>query len=373
MKADQAATLAVHPAWIEIDLARLERNLGRIRACAPGMAVIASVKANGYGHGIVPIGRRLAGAGCDMLATGAFHEAVALREAGVELPILMFGHCLPEAYPHLLRHRLIPTLHAPGQAEALERAAGEGVAEAFVKVDAGLGRLGFALDRAEAAIAAMSELGHVRIVGLYTHLPFAAGGDRPATLARIGRFADLVDRLAGRGITFRHVQGEASAGVVFGADSRLNAVCPGHALYGLEPGTEPWVANAGLERVLRAVRTRLIQAGDAGAGGGGSYGSAAAGRRGVIPFGQAQGLASPGVPSGQHVLVGGRRAAVLGISFEHAVIDLRGTDASAGEVVTLMGEDGDAAITLEEFAHWRGGSVKDALTALSGRLAAIEV
>src|SRR5690606_39224603 len=123
---------------IEIDPGRLERNLARIRALAPGAAVIASVKANAYGHGILPIGRRLAAAGCEMLATGSYHEATALRRAGIETPILMLGHCLPHAYSELIRERLIPTIHAPGQAEALNRAAGDETIEVFVKVDAGL-------------------------------------------------------------------------------------------------------------------------------------------------------------------------------------------------------------------------------------------
>src|SRR5690606_16164590 len=106
------------------------------------------------------------------LATGSFREAVALRNCGVNLPILMFGHCLPQAYPALIGNNLIPTLHAQGQAEALNEAPCQRTVDVFIKVHAGLGRRGYPIDTAEAAIVEMAHLPRLSLNGLYSHLPF---------------------------------------------------------------------------------------------------------------------------------------------------------------------------------------------------------
>ncbi len=373
--AEWTADPAVHPAWIEVDLGRLEQNLARVRAITGDAAIIASVKANAYGHGVLAVSRTLERAGCEMLATGSFREAVALRDGGVNLPILMFGHCLPQAYPALIRKNLIPTLHAPGQAEALNEAAGQHTVDAFIKVDAGLGRLGYPIDTAEAAIIEMARLPRLSLKGLYTHLPFSTSAQRDQVRDRFARFAELVARLRRKGIEFEFVQANASAGLLSGLEGPFNAVCPGHALYGLDPGAEPLATSNGIEPILRGLRARLVQVGAPNGGGSGpsdGYGSAAsAKRRGVVPIGQAQGLTSAGVSNRQEVLVGGRRLQVVGISFEHAVVDLNDSDAVAGDVVTFIGCDGEDSISIQEFAHWRGGTIKDALSAISGRLGEI--
>lgn len=377
MTAEAYEGLATHPAWIEVDIGRLERNLTRIRTLAGNVAIIASVKANAYGHGVLAVSRTLENAGCEMLATGSFREAVSMRAEGVRLPILMFGHCLPKAYPALIRNRLIPTLHAPKQPEALNEAAGAHMVDAFVKVDAGLGRLGYPIEVAEAAIAQMVRLPRLSLKGLYTHLPFSSSTQRDQTRDRLLRFTELVERLRKRGIVFEFVQANASAGLLSGLDGAFNAVCPGHALYGLDPGMESMVAPNGIEPVLRALRTRLIQVSsqarpDHALSHG--YGSAtSAALRGVLPLGQAHGLSYNGIAKQQEVLVRGRRAPIAGISFEHCVIDLTGIDAAVGDVVTLVGRDGQDEISLQEFASWRGGPIKDALTGVSGRLAEIHV
>ncbi len=371
MRAEADKDLATHPAWIEVDMGRLERNFERIRELAGKAAIIASVKANAYGHGVLAVSRTLERAGCEMLATGSFREALSLRANGVRLPILMFGHCLPEAYPALIQNQLIPTLHAPGQPEALNEAAGTHVADAFIKVDAGLGRLGYPIERAEAAITEIARLPRLRLRGLYTHLPFSSSSQHDLTRDQLLRFAELVTRLRRRGIVFEFVQANASAGLLSGLDGPFNAVCPGHALYGLDPGTDLLAASNCIEPILRAARTRLIQVGvPAGANHveSDSYGSAVkANVRGVLPVGQAHGLSFNGIARQQKVVIRGQRAPIVGISFEHTVIDLTGIDATVGDIVTLVGRDGENEISLQEFASWRGGPIKDALTSISGR------
>jgi len=365
------------PAWMEVDLNRLVRNFQRIRQIAAGCKVIASVKANAYGHGVVSVGRALERIGVDVLATGSLHEAILLRQSGVMAPILMFGRCLPDAYPLLLANNLIPTIHEVWQAEALIEAAGARNVDAYVKVDAGLGRLGIPIGEAEHAIESMARLPRLTVKGLYTHLPFNQLDQRDTAQNNLDRFVHLVHRLAAIGIEFEVIQAKASAGLLAELNDPFNAVCPGHALYGLEPAAFPLVRANGLEPVLKAVRTRLIQVGtptQITASSIHGYGiNTVPGRRGVIPVGQAEGLSSYGINSGQQALVGGQRVRILGISFEHAVLDLSEVDCRVGDVVTLIGDAHDDIITLEEFARWRGGSIKDALMALSGRLAEVSI
>lgn len=369
---EAAQNEASHPGWMEVDLAALASNYRRIgKLIGPSTRIIASIKANAYGHGVEPIAETLVREGCPMLATGSVQEAIRLRKRGIEADILMFGRCLAPAYRDLLRHRLIPTIHAPGQAETLnERATGKPL-QAFVKVDAGLGRLGFPVVHAEQAILQMALLRHVHLRGIYTHLPFGREAERDPVERSVSRFADLVERLRKAGLDFEFVQANASAGILSGISNPFNSVCPGHALYGLEPAKDPLVRGKGFRPVLSAVRTRLIQVTDAEP----STDTDTAGygltrhvtRRGVLPFGQAESLCSTAQGVAQ-VLVNGRRAPIIGISFEHAILDLSGIHSDPGDLATLVGEDRGERITLEEFAAWRGGTVKDALCGMSGRL-----
>ena len=139
---------ATRPIWMEFDGAALARNYARIRELAgPARKVIASLKGDGYGHDAVQVAKRLAALDVYMLSTGSMGEALAIRAAGVETPILIFGGALAEGIPELVRAGLIPTLMDLEQARAAA-AAGVDEAPVFIKVDAGLNRLGVPLAEA---------------------------------------------------------------------------------------------------------------------------------------------------------------------------------------------------------------------------------
>src|SRR5581483_528394 len=151
-------SLLTHPTWMEMDYAALDGNLAALRRrLAPGVGVIASVKANAYGHGLIEVMRRLVGTGIDTVATGAFRDALALRRAGFDVDILMLGATLPEGIPELVQHRLIPTVHTIELAHAVSSAVHEPT-RVYVKIDCGHGRLGFPLAGAKAAVEAIAAL-----------------------------------------------------------------------------------------------------------------------------------------------------------------------------------------------------------------------
>ena len=137
---------AAHPGWTVYDLDRLLANLAAIRRrCAPGQACIAALKGNAYGHGAAPVARALDREGLAAFMTGSFDEACRLRAEGLRTPVVMFAGALPEGMADLVGAGLVPTIVDRAGAEAAARAAAGKPAPAYVKVNAGLGRLGVPL------------------------------------------------------------------------------------------------------------------------------------------------------------------------------------------------------------------------------------
>jgi alanine racemase len=357
----------------EIDLGALVANLRELRArVGPEAHVIASIKANAYGHGAVPVAEALAREGVFALATGSFDEAVAVREAGVDLPILMLPGALPEGMPELLRHRLTPTVCDLDSAGAVSAAAREPVA-VWVKVESGLGRLGVPLVEATAFLRRLAELPKLGVEGLYTHLPFVDAAGREWAAERLGAFRELCDSLADLGLLPPITQARSTAGILAGLEDSCNAVCPGHGLYGL-PAAAPDVADASaLRPVLRAIRTRLVSVApnpEARAAGVGGQAPLAAGAvTGVVPFGRADGYRPARDGERAVMLLRGRRAPVRGVSLEHTTLDLTGiAGAAVGDEVVVLGEQGGDAITASEIAAWQAVTADDVVLAFDGRV-----
>ena len=363
---------SVRPVWSEVDLGALAANVRELRRrLRPGVGLIGSIKANAYGHGAVPVACVLAAEGVDVLATGSFEEAVAVREAGVRTPILLFAGPLPEAMPDVLRHGFVPTVCDLETARAVSASARR-AAPVWVKVDAGLGRIGVPLGDAPPFVRAVAALPNVSVDGLYTHLPFVDEAGREWAESGVRAFAALVDELAGAGIRPRTTQALSSAGILAGLEDPCGAVCPGHALYGL-PAASPDVADASAFRpVLRAVKTRLIQvtrhSAPRRAGIGGAAELPAGAATGIVPFGRTDGYRGAQDGARAAVLVRGRRVPVRGVSLEHTTLDLTGVDAAGGDEVVVLGEQAGDTIPAAEIAGWQGASADDVVLAFDRRM-----
>ena len=366
---------AVRPNRVEFDLAALRHNMRALRAISgPDIKYIAALKANAYGHGAAAVARTLADDGDTFaLATGSVEDALAIRNAGVDLPIMMFGGALPEAFPLLLEHDLMPTVYDLDGARAAS-AAGEAdgrTAAVYIKVDAGLGRLGVPLPDALEYIRAVQRLPSFRVEGVYTHLSFYDEAEREWARGRMREFDRLLDDLDAAGIEIPVTQGLASSCMVAGLTSRGNAVCPGHLLYGV-PSTAPSVADASAFRpMLRAIRSphhprRPPEGGDAGP----------SGERHPEPDRRhpprARGRLPPARPGRTPcALVDDARVPVRGISLEHITLDLSSRPgASVGDEVVLLGTSGGESITLADLADWQGTRLHHVLMAFDGRLPA---
>lgn len=349
-----------------VDLDVLRANYAEVVRRSGDRRVAASVKADGYGHGVVEVSRALAEAGCDSLWTGHVADALAIRAAGVDAEVVLFGGYTPDQIPALVDAGLAPTVVDLAGAAA---AAGSG-ASVYVKVDAGLGRLGVPVGSARAAIREMAAMPGLTIAGIYTHLPFGDRQGRDWAISKGGVFSELLDGLARDGVRPAFTQMWGTSGLLAELPDATSAVCVGHALYGLSPFSDASLAGAAFGPVVTEVGARLIHVAEhpdeIGAGG---YLARGASRVGVIPFGVTDGMRRFDATHEPRALVRGRRVRLLGTSLEHTVLDLSTVpDASVGDRALLVGTDGGQRITVTEWATSLGCSELDAILAIAGRV-----
>lgn len=228
--------------WAEIDLTALDRNYHTLRGMLPdGCRMLCSVKADGYGHGAVPVARRLESLGADYLAVASLDEGIGLREAGIMSPILILGWTDPRYGAQLIRYGLTQSVFDRETALALSRCAREADKPITVHLaaDTGMGRLGLFCGEGElpAAVEEMESLFALPGLvweGIFTHFSDADGSEE-YTMLQFTRFLDLLKALEGKGIKFKIHHCAASAAVINYPCTCLDMVRPGIALYGHYP------------------------------------------------------------------------------------------------------------------------------------------
>ncbi|MEY2553508.1 MAG: alanine racemase [Ilumatobacteraceae bacterium] len=345
------------PMWAEIDLDAITHNVELIRANA-GRAVklLMPVKANAYGHGVVEVSRHLQRLGVDGLATANVDDAIAARRAGVTLPILLYGAQLPSGNLFLHQHGLTPTVydHLGLQAVAALGSATNPV-RIHVKVDAGMGRLGVRIDECAAFVGEVMATPGVHLEGIYTHIPFSDSAGEAWSRRRLQAFADMVRFVElEHGITIDFAQAAASSVFSRGLPDGLNTISPGHLTFGLHPLAGARAEALGFRKALRSLRAQVIHVGRRRVGddlpGCGPAGLDRQATVGVILFGMDNGYRQGGAGDA-FVLCHGQRCKVLGVSAEYTVIDVTElADVAVGDVVTVVGSDGDDEIAVEDVA-----------------------
>jgi len=209
----QAAT---RPVWAEIDIDTLTHNIGEVRRVTePSAEIMAVVKANAYGHGAVQCSRVFLKNGAKSLAVATLNEAVELRNAGVKAPILVLGYTPVEHFGAILKWEVTPTIYTVEGARTLADAAESigKIAKTHVKVDTGLGRIGFLpSDESLNAIEEIAQLPSLEIEGIFTHFAVADAEDKEYTRSQFEAFLGFTDRLEARGISppMRHVSNSAA-------------------------------------------------------------------------------------------------------------------------------------------------------------------
>jgi alanine racemase len=374
------------PTVASVSLDAIRANCRAVRAllegaAAPGGAgaartppgIIAVVKANAYGHGAARVGLALEEAGASMLACADIEEGVLLRDAGVSIPILVFGAQSVTDLGDVFDRGLTPTVSTPAAAEALAKAAASrGVKLAcHLKIDTGMNRLGFRHDNLQRTMPAVLGSPHLEITAVYTHFAAADDPESPFLEEQRGRFARSMAALGAMGL--RGVRTHAANSAALLRDSRtwLDSVRPGLLLYGIVPA--PFAAaDLGLRPALsllsRIVAVKGVRPGE-GAGYGLRWRPDQPATVAIVPAGYADGLdtrlANRGV-----VLVRGRRMPIVGsVCMDMITIDVTGSDVAPGDEVVLIGRQDDAEITAREIAATIGTISWEVVCRLGTRIA----
>jgi alanine racemase len=365
---NQSATVCA-----DIDFEALASNVDLIRRIAGSdKQLIASIKANAYGHGVVPIAQALQDMKVDALATGSLEEAQLLRQHDISLPILLFAFGDTEITIRAATEGFIPTLTHFQMAKAISGAV-KSATPVYLKIDAGLGRLGEPLDGARKWVEKIFQLPNLKIEGIYTHLPFSDAKQRDWATQRLQVFDRFVEELKKAGYQFSVTQAMASCCLLARLQDHCNSVCVGHALYGLSPFSWPGSIDVSqLRPVIRNLKSRIIHTSRHAEGSdiavGGLYGLKRPRTIGVLPAGMAHGLCKPVEGRDMTVLIRGKRAKVLSVSLEHTTVDLDGIEeVTPGDPVTLLGFDGVEEISLSSIADAWGIQPLEALMRMSGR------
>ncbi len=349
------------PTWVELDLEAIAQNCERLVELAGTDAeVMVVLKADAYGHGAVRIAHTVLAHGARRLGVACLSEAVALRQAGIDAPILVLGYLpLWQARPALL-HNVTCTVFSEEMVQALSSAAQDlrTTARVHLKVDTGMGRLGLFPDQVLPFLERMANLPGILWEGIFTHFPVADDPDEDAyTRAQTEQFETLLGRLREAGHTFPLVHAANSAGACRIPSTRFNLVRPGIAIYGLAPSGKASLP-AGFRPALR-FKTTVAQVKTFPPGSSISYGrtyhTTAAQCIAVLPVGYADGFRRAPRHWGE-VLVRGQRAPIVGrVCMDYTMVDVTHIEGvRPGDEVVLIGRQGEQEITAEEVAERLG-------------------
>lgn len=369
------------PAWLTVNLAAVRENVRSVcRWIGPGARYLAVVKANAYGHGLIPCARAALEGGAWGLAVAIVEEGVSLREGGITAPVLVMGACDPRSADELARHDLEAALATPEMLSALSAAAvalGRPV-RVHVKVDTGMGRVGVSPDECADFLRRVRAAPGLQWVGLMTH--FATAEDRASEIVRHQwrRFLAVLDTARAareRSAPPLMVHAANSAAVcrmeetVAAVPGAIPAVRAGLLTYGIPPvdGGPALDLRPALRLKARVTQARTVPAGTTV-----SYGATFTTKResrlALVPLGYADGY-SRACSNRAMCLLRGRRAPVAGrVCMDQLVLDATGTGAEVGDEVTLIGPQGGDEITVNELAAWADTVHHEVLARLGARL-----
>jgi alanine racemase len=374
-------------AWIEVDLDAAISNARLLAGSLPeGVRLEAVVKGDAYGHGAVPLARALIGAGVRSLSVATCDEGLELRQAGIEVPILVLFPIPPELTVLAMRHCLSLTA---GDRTLLERTLDilnglsdddvppDRILPLHLEVETGLGRGGLREDEVAAAAAAIEGCPRARLAGLWSHLQAAGNAALTAGQAdRLGVASSLLEEV-GISRPDRHIA--ASGGLLASHTPTFDVVRIGLALYGIVPegldvDERHAAAAAGLRPIL-SLRARPVRVAELPAGTGVSYGptfvTTRASRIATLPLGYADGWPRSLTNKAEVLVRGGRVPTVGTVAMDAVMVDVTdvpGEPVGVDDEFTLIGRQGPEAITATDVARWGNTISYEIVTAMSGRL-----
>jgi alanine racemase len=365
--------------YIRIDLDALTENVRAIKAhIGPGVSLISVVKANAYGHGLIPIARTALTAGASRLAVARVDEGIALRQAGINAPVLVMGYAIPAEARLVVEYQLTPTITSLKAASSLSdeaRTLGRRVG-IHVKVDTGMGRYGLLPDEVLPFLSQVIALPGLELEGIYTHFASADSADRTFTRYQFSVFVGVLEALFKVGIKPRIRHAANSAAALDLPETHLDAVRIGVAQYGLHPSSE--VSPAVPLRPVLSLHSHVARLHTLAPRSSVGYGRTFIAKRttqaALIPVGYGDGY-HRALSGRAEVLIGKQFAPILGrVSMDQIVADVTSIPGvHEGDEVVLLGSQGDERISAEEVAAWGGTINYEVTTSLLPRLPRVYV
>jgi alanine racemase len=349
---------AGRPAWAEVDLDAVAHNVGVLRRAVAPATVWSVVKADGYGHGAEPVARAALAAGAEGLAVALVEEAVALRRAGMDAPLLVLSEPPSHQHGDVVRWALRPTVYTPAGIDGLAAAAGAAGGPPMpvhLKVDTGMHRVGARPEDAVALAGRIAARPPLVLEGAMTHLAVADEPDDPYTSGQLDRFDAVLAALRSAGVVPPLVHAANSAAGLAHPRARYSFVRAGIATYGIAPG--PGVRHlAGGLRPALSLRARVSFVKRVEAGERISYGLRHRFDRDAIvatvPLGYADGVPRRLAATGGEVLIGGHRRPITGVvTMDQFMVDCGDDAVAPGDDVVLIGAQGAERVTADEWAQ----------------------
>lgn len=347
--------------YVTIDLDAVYTNVTNLKKnLRPDTKVIAVIKTDGYGHGAVPVAHAVYQL-VDAYAVATIDEAINLRNHQLDKPVFVIGYTHPSRYEQAIREEIRLTMYSYEDACILN-SVGERIQKkgyAHIKLDTGMNRIGFSIsDETKAIIKQIYQLPYVEAEGVFTHFASADEADKSKAYEQLHRFTTFVEVLEKEGVCFKIKHASNSAALMELPEANLDAVRAGIAMYGLYPSVEMDHERTKLYPALE-MKTHIIHLKELEAGMGVSYGATFVTKKktkvATIPVGYGDGYRRSLSNRGS-VLIGGKRAPILGrICMDQFMVDVTDIpNVQVGDMVTLIGRDGDEHITVEEMAELAG-------------------
>ena len=360
------------PTWCDIDLAALERNYSAIKQVVGASKMMPVIKADAYGHGLTQIGTRLQEIGAPCLAVAYVEEGLALRAAGITVPIQVLGGAVTRQIPLFLEHGL--TFTAPSVDKLLQISdaaeAANTTAKVHLKIDTGMERIGVHHYNADTLFEAALSCTSLEVEGVFSHIASADDTDLESARIQLERFLEALDFYDRRSLPTptRHIAN--SAAIVALPEAHLDLVRPGLLLYGIEP-TDQTSKTIIVEPLLswrsEVIYFKVVEAGSP-VSYGGTWAPEHSTRVVTLPVGYADGYRR-GLSNRAQVLIKGNRHNVVGsVCMDQTMIDIGTASAYNGDQVVLVGSDGNQQITIRDLALWSDTVPYEILTSITARV-----
>ncbi|HEX7233183.1 MAG TPA: alanine racemase [Candidatus Binatia bacterium] len=362
------------PTYCGIDHEALRWNLRQIRdKTGSRVKILCMVKANGYGHGAVEISHTLASVGADAFGVATLEEAVQLRKAGIQAPVIVLAGVFPDQFNTFVEYNLIPVIHDIVTLRELDKQSSYRQVQLAVhlKVDTGMGRLGFLAADADQWISDIKQTKSLQVQGVFSHFSHAESVQRDYTRKQLKIFQRVVEQLRSASLLPPMVHLANSAATITLPEAYFDMVRPGLILYGVYPSAEMREQIA-LKRVL-SWKTKILQLKKVPSGASISYGQTFITEResliATLPLGYADGY--PRLLSNRgEALVRGERAPIAGrVCMDLTMLDVTDIrNVRQGDEVVLLGRQGGAEITADEIAAWSNTISYEILTSIGARV-----